>query len=372
MATNCGNVRVGESFSKTWSGGNDPNRVIPQNYNMLLVQKTDNLIKYRARAEPNRPLSTCTTGGLLGYPTAEFGWDANDDLKLISKLREKIVGSDFNLGIFLGESKQSLGMIADCATRIYQSYRAIRRGNLPVALDIALGRIDKYRGRSLEKVPLSRRRNLQDRYAAIRASSPSYKRTGANQHLEVVYGWIPLLQDVEGAAQALAQAVADPQVFRIAVYRRRVGRITPYMLRQTLGTVNTHCNLIAYLKEDIINMPKLHGMNDPFQLIWELTPYSFVADWFYPIGAFLEARGVASALKGTFVTSKKQIFDSIIYPSPQYYVVEGLPSFYKMVGFNRTVSTSLKVPVPAVKGFSEAFSWLRASNAVALVTQRVR
>lgn len=367
----CGPVRVGTSYSKVWNGGNDPIGKSPQPYTMTYSEQTSNQIMFQFGA--SGPFYSCTVFGLAGPPGATYLWNANDTLNLISKLRERVVGSDFNLGIFLAESNQSLGMIASAATRIYQSYRAIRRGNISVARDIALGRIDKYAGKHMETITGQRRRRYEEAYKLNTSRYLPKRKVAANQHLEAVYGWIPLLEDARDSAEALAHAVAAPKTFRVRVSKQKAGEIFPSTRFQSVvGSARTYVNLTAYLTEDIQDIPKLHGMNDPLQIIWELTPYSFVGDWFFPISAFLEARGVASALKGTFVTSRKDMMEAYCTPDKAYYTVVGPPGYIKRVAFNRSVSTSLQVPVPAVRGFGEAFSWLRATNAVALVTQRVR
>jgi len=45
-------------------------------------------------------------------------WNSNDDIALLSKLREKIAGSDFNAGVAFGEGLQSIRLIGDTATKI--------------------------------------------------------------------------------------------------------------------------------------------------------------------------------------------------------------------------------------------------------------
>jgi hypothetical protein len=57
-------------------------------------------------------------------------WTSNDDIQLLAKLQERALGHEFNLGVFLGEGHQSLALIGDSATRIYNSLRKLRRGRL--------------------------------------------------------------------------------------------------------------------------------------------------------------------------------------------------------------------------------------------------
>lgn len=40
-----------------------------------------------------------------------------------------------------------------------------------------------------------------------------------------------------------------------------------------------------------------YGLNNPSLIAWELVPYSFVVDWFLPVGDYLERLGAFSGLK---------------------------------------------------------------------------
>ena len=366
----CGSVRVGSKLTKSWSGGDDPNKVVPQNYTMTLNESLDNEFQF-VRLD-GVVWQSCTAAALVGEPNWSFSWNSNSDLALISKLRTKIVGSEFNLGIFLGEGKEALSMIADTASRIYLSYKAIRRGNLSLATDLALGRKSIAYGREVTALTNERVTRNIEFARRMERSDRLYAKTSANKHLEVVYGWIPLLEDVKGAAEALAHQLSTPKTFKVRVAKREIGRVTGSPLMSHSGHAFTSSSIIAYLSEDP-NLPKLHGLSDPAQVLWELTPYSFVADWFYPIGSYLEARGVASALKGTFVTSKKSMADVVFWPNPAFY--KALRGNYrsrrKRIHFDRKVGAILNVPTPDLVPFSEAIGWKRATNAVALITQRL-
>lgn len=45
----------------------------------------------------------------------------------------------------------------------------------------------------------------------------------------------------------------------------------------------------ARLKDDMWNWYSNTGVDDPLLVLWELVPYSFVADWFANIGSFIDS-----------------------------------------------------------------------------------
>lgn len=289
----------------------------------------------------------------LDVASVNYNWTSNDDLNLIGKLREKVAGSDFNFGVFLGEGREACRMIGNSATRIYRAYRAARRGDFATATHALTGQ----------------------RYSR----DPSGRKVIANNWLELQYGWLPLLNDAEAGAQFLAHHFSVPLQKVVKVRRKKVGGIGPANGSWTYGrpVCFKSSQILARLKEK--DIAALSGLTDPLSVAWELVPYSFVIDWFLPIGDYLQARGLASALTGTFVTSNFSYYDTgasghkkALYPGQ--WRIEKSPLLFRRWScqVSRSVSTSLSIPKPSVKGLGEAISWKRAANAVALLSQLKR
>lgn len=101
---------------------------------------------------------------------------------------------------------------------------------------------------------------------------------------------------------------------------------------------------------------------------WELTPWSFVVDWFIPIGDWLTARGHAQGLKGTFITSDKKTGVANT-PTGDFTLNQytWISPCYRHIVFDRTISFVLGVPMPTLKPLAKAASWRHCANAVALL-----
>jgi hypothetical protein len=286
--------------------------------------------------------------GTLGQcnPLTTSSWTTNDDLVLIGKLREKVAGSDFNAGVFLGEGHEALNMIRNAATRIYWGYRAAKHGDFRSARRYLVNGSDR---------------------------SKLGRKSVANNWLELQYGWLPLLKDAESGAQFLAHHFSSPLAKEYRVrHVRKDGTLT------TSSQINTEYKntqvinsgqIIARLTEkDVIS---LVGLTDPLSVAWELLPYSFVIDWFIPIGNFLAARGLSQSLTGTFITTR---YDS--YKANGWYcktaAIQDSSSAdsdaFKIIKVRRSVSSTLEVPVPTFKPLNKVLSWKHCANAVALLS----
>lgn len=276
-------------------------------------------------------------------------WNGNDDLNLIGKLREKVAGSDFNLGVFLGEGHEALKMITSAATTLYRAVRALRKGDLVGAaavMKMTRGTASAYKMKKKDPI--------------------------GSRWLELQYGWMPLLQDIHGGAEFLAHHLNVPYAVSYRVRRKVGGKYTVSPLAQAVDVkCYTSCQIIARIEE--VDVPTLSGLLNPLSVAWELVPFSFLADWVLPVGNYLDARGLASALTGTFVTTRKNYFASSVgghQPSVDTTYSNVLIRDLNLT-ISRTVSTTLNVPLPNVKTFGQVTSWKHAANALALLSTSV-
>jgi len=295
-------------------------------------------------------------------PVVSF--DSNDQLRLISKLREEIRGSDFNLGVFLGESHQTLGMLASSASRLASAYVHARKGRWHSAAKSLVGSDEA-------------NRFVRKNFSTSR--SPGFSKTGSALWLELQYGWLPLLNDIDGAAKQLAYVESYPKQKRYRATIRKRGSNAPARTDWQYVTWDklAQRKLIAIVEEQP-SKAFLSGLTEPELIAWELVPFSFVADWIAPIGTYLEARGLERSIKATYVTtdftSEKRLgVMPVQYNVDGTYYVMG-PSDYAetRVTLTRSVSTTLDVPFPAVKPLGKIASWQHCANALALLVQAVK
>jgi len=325
-------------------------RTVDHDYTMSDSRITDAVVNYQRPNISGNTWKTITAyGNGLFRPYATYSWDSSCDYTLFGRLRNRVAGSSFNAGVFLGEGHEACSMIADAARRIRLSLLAVRRGNF-----------------------VSAARHL----TSGTSRSQLHRQHAASNWLELQYGWLPLLSDVYDGAQFLAHQFSVPLQDVVRVKLQVAGAI-----RNSWGTfapiLESNCytrkTIKAILKEkDVV---KLSGLTDPLSVAWELVPYSFVVDWFLPVGDYLSSRGLSQSLTGTYVTSTKNYgFGKGFYyaGTDNDWKFDGTnhEPFHEWVSFTRTVSTNLSIPMPEVIPLNQVLSWRRAANAVALLTNR--
>lgn len=284
----------------------------------------------------------------LGAPAAPVGqWDSNDDLTLISKLRSRILGSDFNIGVFLAESNQALGMIVQSATKLAKAYSQARRGDL-FGAERTL-----YRG----------------------FTDPShFGKSAASSWLELQYGWKPLLNDIDDAARFLAhqQYAHRTKVFRVT-HRKDIGPpVSSSPANYTMvGDGYMLKTIIARVTK--VDVPQLSGLTDIRSIVWEKTPWSFVVDWVVPIGSYLEALNTISSLEASYVVTTVSRSRGTAGSSGPDSPWTGLEGYRCEIGsMNRSIGLDIQVPLPSVKRPEKIATVGHAINALALLVQKIR
>lgn len=287
-----------------------------------------------------------------------YYYDVSQEYKVIDKLRDKLYGSGFNPAVFLAEGRQTLDMISDRAQRIGSALYFLRKRSLNGVLD-ALG--------------IQARRGVTRDWKGTRRSLSSL-------WLEVQYGWLPLLKDVEAGAQWLAEANQERRPGPIRARRAWFGGEFAGDSGENSGLcwsraiVYYQLQYVLYGTADSVATPNLATLAT---VAWEKLPYSFVADWFVPIGGYLEALRTARSISATVVKSLKRTttfagpIKSMYTAFPTVVQVGGDP-FDELVSFSRDVSQEINVPRPSanIEQMVEYRSWRHAANAVALLSQR--
>ncbi|DAD50819.1 maturation protein [ssRNA phage SRR5466725_14] len=305
------------------------------------------------------PISTMTDLGGPGVMLQD--WDANDEYVILNKLRKRLAGSDFNAGVFAGEAGKSCAMIANAARRIHQALYAVRRGDVVNAARALADGVDFFK-----KPPVNDLKSLRKHS----------EKTIASNWLELQYGWKPLLEDAKSGAEFLAHMHSVPrkQVYRVS--HKKALRST---WDQNLGLRNKsfEAEKRVALKVTIRDASTmgLSGLLDPASVAWELMPYSFVVDWFVPIGAYLQNLALArsldveSVVRTEFVRVKwggcELRADRPFDPWMAYLDFGAFN--YESVSLRRTAASTLNVPTPEVKSPAKIASMAHALNATALL-----
>lgn len=274
------------------------------------------------------------------------GLTANDELILLSRLSEAVKGHSFNLAVSAAEGKKTVSMVSDALQSIGGAVLDLKRGRFESA---------------------ARRFGVSPR------SSRLSQKDVAGRWLELQYGWLPLLSDVYEASKAYEALTKKPRKNLVRVnYTRR------FIHNSSESQPNWSCEgpamagkRIIYEMTEQMSTERSLGLTDPLSVAWELIPYSFVVDWFIPIGTYLENLNTIPSLRGRFLTTSLRRFSgSAVSVNPTYNWTVVPTTHVSQVYLDRTVSTSLTVPKPSFNSFEDAMSPKRIWNAIALAIQR--
>jgi hypothetical protein len=230
-------------------------------------------------------------------------------------------------------------------------------------------------------VALSLRKGRFDKAARLlgvsKTTSKLHPRDVAGRFLELRYGWQPLIQDCyDGWLAFSLNQSSKPRVIKIRGRKAEIHWHNSSMsptLYSVLGPARCKYEIeVEYTERYPVE--RSLGLRDPASVVWEILPWSFVVDWFYPIGSYLEVLNALPALKVT----RKRISRSYrytgngVYNGP-YESLEGARTTCSSWWLDRQVSTSgftaFDVAPPRFKGPSDAMSAGRIYNAIALAAQ---
>lgn len=314
-----------------------------------------------------------------------------------SKSIEKLISNaqldlNANLAQDMVQMHQTLYTIADTARRIGESVHMLRSGNLQGAKHALL--LDSRHSLYAPKTSYALRAEaLLQQQAGYRARMPrkmvpSNTKTLAENWLALQYGWKPLLQDVDGTMRTLANLIQQSSVTRtiassgqdtVRTNRNIVWSSSPVGVEDTISTTQVKFKLTYGLASKLVSFLAQTGFTNPLNLAWEILPYSFVVDWFLPIGPYLSTLSAWDGmvfLKGSKTQfTKMDTFVKFSYAgpyvsSPGYFLATGGGYHQQNVLVDRVALTGFPTSQPP--SLKNPFSATHALNALALMKSAFR
>lgn len=269
--------------------------------------------------------------------------------------------SNLNLGMTYMGANQTFGMVAKAAGDIRKMFRYLKSGNLKAAAKV------------------------------VGLDSRSFKNTSydaSSRYLEFIFGWKQLLSDAYASVNEFEVARSTPPPLitsRISsTYKMDYSKDRKYSsIFGPLGVLHTKCDLKLYsltrfdYEVSSWNTVMLGraGILNPALIAWDVVPFSFVLDWFFPVGSFLSAFTAQAGLTylggSTTLYVEGSMNSSFTVANDRSYECKaGVVNAYKDDFFyvNRNV---VSYPIPMLPNVRYPKSLSQAITAVALITQRV-
>lgn len=196
---------------------------------------------------------------------------------------------------------------------------------------------------------------------------------GARPLFNSVYGTLDALMHRRTFAYARVKGKARDRSWSQSTYKDTAG---PGSLEIVSAIQNVRYEVVAEFEIGNSFKQQLGGYTslNPVSILWELTPYSFVADWLIDVGGYLralegalaygtgfkrgyEVGGYLSRLEGTLTN-----YQSVVAGTTRIWQAEG----YEQYSYKRRVPVG-SVPMPTLPSFQVNLGWQRLVSAASLL-----
>lgn len=252
----------------------------------------------------------------------------------------KALGEAAALGVDFAERRQSIDMIVKRTTQLIGFVRALKKGDFRTA------------GRHL---------GVDHQPKRVRPGKQL-----ANNYLEYHFGWEPLVKDIYSAVDVLQGGVPPARVKGKAVRSVNIDLdLNPNPHYKHFWTHSVCIGAEVAVTNPNLWLANQLGLINPAVVAWELVPFSFVVDWFIPVGNFLQSFTTTAGLnvQRQFTTHKVVLID-------YFKVVGGNAEMRRVFSLNRLSSLpSYHLILPSSIGLP---SVSRAATAVSLLIQQLK
>jgi hypothetical protein len=275
----------------------------------------------------------------------------------------KLLAQDFDLGVFLAEAKQTVKLVGDTSFSIAKQVKRWRAFNKPSQWEL----VKKWERGNLpchlwHKIPQS--------------------------WLQLQYGWIPLLNDIWGAAAYLSRYRLLQGIVHVKGYAEDFDDLIDNVSGRAAGDLcqprfdvehKVWVSLYYKLNSPVIAELSSLGLINPAAIVWEKTVYSFVVDWIVPVGGWLRSLTAdagfsfysGSCSRLSKLRSQNANYSEAFAPDVPTRTTSGDMFSVRGEGYNFSRTCYSNSPVPGVY-IKNPLSFLHAANGIALLVQAFR
>lgn len=267
-----------------------------------------------ARVFPSGPafgpnVSSYTGGYGPNHPNT-FAAITRCDEKSTGKLYEKAKRQSINLAQALAERSQTSKLILDLIKGLVSFWIKIKKADL---------------------------------FGAFGSILPKSPKEIANIHLMYRYGVMPLINDFKGAIDAL-KSPEDTYYKLHTSSKEELPRTVVYDVTQSINGVKARTVIYHWAEVKVVHKMRIRirsnldafkssmksfGFSNPNALAYELIPFSFVVDWFIPIGDYLSKTDAFEGL--TLDAATKTVLCKEFYQFERTFEEDVSNPYYKLV-----------------------------------------
>lgn len=211
----------------------------------------------------------------------------------------------------------------------------------------------------------------------------------SNNFLAFKFGVEPLINDVYSAVEALKKLSSSQQTEKVIV---RVGasvtnsdsRVTSTSTRTSTTTLTETVKVSYSLEYKTVNSASSTlqqlGLLNPAEIAWEMMPWSFVVDWFLPIGKYITSFSADAGLEfvgGTKTVVTTKYYQTVINEPKHYFGTNNSQHATLFLQGSRRVETKVRTvlsgaPKPVLPDFKNPLSATHLLESLALLVQKVK
>lgn len=279
--------------------------------------------------------------------------------KAYNRLMAEVSVANAQLGATLGERHQAMKMISGRVKQLTSAALALKNFNLTKFVEVLQ----------------VKRKTVRESFTGRAKKWRSTASDMGGVWLEYSYGWKPLVEDIYNAHQVLQQRPPSKVVKGRA---RGIAQFTqtdslPHQVLTTVyrWTVRRLIQMHISIGNSTLWQANELGLTNPAAVAWELVPFSFVVDWFLPVGAYLQSLTdfVGLDQKDAFVTEYDLCMrDFQDVRSPPY-----LPAYTRKVAQASRMQRRVGIPsIPSLHSRFTGFYSARGANAIVLLVSTLK
>lgn len=279
---------------------------------------------------------------------------------LNARLISQVKGNATNLANMLGEYRQTAGLVATNLGRVANLAMAVAKRDPRILHWDRFGSLQS--GKFQWRKPQNMSRRQWDRLHDL--------------HLEFMYGVKPLMNDVFSIKEDLRRKIAVSDIILSVRARDTAHYSNAYWdAYGSVGGRKTYVEVVVVnqqrqkglvkLKNDVLlNTLGAYGFTNPASVVWELTPFSFVWDWWFNIGEVIASLDTCLYMQeGIYVHGSMNHYTRMVD-------VYGAQSYY--VQHSKARGTAAGLPMLASLRYKPSISVTHVLNGISLLQQQSR
>lgn len=292
------------------------------------------------------------------------------EVRAMNKLRDTSGQSDFDVGMFFMERKETAEMFKSAATGLKDLAQAIARKDFRKSAEVLR---DAFSVSATEASERARQKRLERWLRKELKRAPKVTERTARSISDLILGWnlglSPLLKDLDSAYLRLL--TGDLTVKTEVKSHGQVTRILNDRQVTNLGQGGSQTTTISEVKKHVVTLKAVPrhsvraklsaaGLGSAPRLIWNASSLTFIVDYFLAMGPFLASLDIP--LEFEFKDGSRSLRVRRVLTTTLASHSGTMTGGYALVHFERKVYGSFPVPIPPLSLKGKDLSVKQAIN----------